>query len=277
VLRPDRRPGREAVHGQALWVLHASEAYTRSHLELAPDEVLPRLHEALHALLVRPPHWRHYAVHVQRYAMPPWRQGAAAAWWDVPIGLGVCGDFLGGPADRAAQGAWQPAQALIAVISAPVAVAVAQGSTETKPMQAFDTGAAWMRLALQVHKTGWRTHAMGGFGTDALRKALGVPDTVVLHCVVAVGEQCDKAVLDQALQTREAPSARQPLSAMVCDRRFALHRRDRGRPSCTPLQTRPSVRGRQHDVETDQLNPVGHDGARQGRATSGRSKPAHRR
>ncbi|MFN9939963.1 MAG: hypothetical protein ACK56I_10875, partial [bacterium] len=46
---------------------------------------------------------------------------------------------------------------------------------------------------------------------------------------------------------------------------------------CRPPQTRPSGRGRQHDVETDQLDPVGHAGARQGRTPRGRSQPAHRR
>lgn len=116
------------------------------------------------------------------------------------------------------------ASALIAVMSA--TVAVAPGSTEAKPLpvHAFDTGAAWMSLALQAHKMGWRTHAMGGFDRDALRQALSVPATFALHCVVAVGEQGDKAVLDEALQAREAPNARQPLSAMVCEGRFGFER-----------------------------------------------------
>ena len=79
-----------------------------------------------------------------------------------------------------------------------------------------------MSLALQAHHLGWCTHAMGGFDRDALRQALGVPDTFALHCVVAVGQQGDKALLDATLQAREAPNARQPLSAMVCEGRFSL-------------------------------------------------------
>jgi len=59
---------------------------------------------------------------------------------------------------------------------------------------------------------------------DHLRQALGVPETFALHCVVAVGEQGDKAVLDESLQAREAPNARQPLSAMVCEGRFGFDR-----------------------------------------------------
>jgi len=119
--------------------------------------------------------------------------------------------------------AWaQRASALIAVISA--TVAVAPGSNETKPLpvHAFDTGAAWMSLALQAHLMGWSTHAMGGVDKDALRSVLAVPDTFALHCVVAVGRQGDKTLLDEALQAREAPNARQPLSAMVCEGRFGF-------------------------------------------------------
>ena len=146
--------------------------------------------------------------------------------WRFVYGLAGSADFDAicqtlAPTNRA----WaHRASALIAVISA--TVAAAPGSTEAKPLpvHAFDTGAAWMSLALQAHKMGWHTHAMGGVDKEALRKALGVPDTFALHCVVAVGEQGDKAVLDEALQAREAPNARQPLSAMVCEGRFGFER-----------------------------------------------------
>jgi hypothetical protein len=40
--------------------------------------------------------------------------------------------------------------------------------------------------------------------------------------VVAVGRQGDKALLDDALQAREAPNARQPISAMACEGRFSF-------------------------------------------------------
>ena len=116
------------------------------------------------------------------------------------------------------------ASALIAVLSA--TSSVAPGGTEAKPSpnHAFDTGAAWMSLALQAHQLGWCTHAMGGFDKAALREALGVPEAFAVQCVVAVGEQGDKAALDAALQAREAPNGRQPLSAMVCEGRFTLER-----------------------------------------------------
>lgn len=114
------------------------------------------------------------------------------------------------------------AAALITVISATSTVAPGASEAKPTPNHSFDTGAAWMSLALQAHHLGWCTHAMGGVDRDALRQALGVPDSFVLHCVVAVGQQGDKALLDETLQAREAPNARQPLSAMVCEGRFSL-------------------------------------------------------
>ncbi len=112
------------------------------------------------------------------------------------------------------------ASALIAVLSAQQSVA--PGSTEAKPSphHAFDTGAAWMSLALQADTMGWRAHAMGGFNADALRAQLGVPDGFAAHCVVAVGQQGPRETLPPALQEREAPNGRQALEAMVAEGRF---------------------------------------------------------
>ena len=122
------------------------------------------------------------------------------------------------------QGWAHRASALIAVLSA--TMSTAPGATESKPspQHAFDTGAAWMSLALQAHLMGWCAHAMGGFDKEALRQALGVPDTFALHCVVAVGEPGDKDLLDESLQARETPNSRQPLSALVCEGRFGFGR-----------------------------------------------------
>ena len=116
------------------------------------------------------------------------------------------------------------AAALIAVISATSTQAPDNSETKPLPNHAFDTGAAWMALALQAHLTGWTTHAMAGVDKEALRQTLGVPLAYAIHCVVAVGRQGNKAQLDEALQARETPNARQPLSAMVCEGRFGFDR-----------------------------------------------------
>lgn len=118
----------------------------------------------------------------------------------------------------------QQSSALIAVCSA--TTSVAPGATEAKPSpnHAFDTGAAWMSLALQAHAMGWCTHAMGGFNADALRTSLGVPEGFAIHCVVAVGRQGPREALPAALQEREVPNGRQALEAMVTEGRFNFSR-----------------------------------------------------
>ena len=118
------------------------------------------------------------------------------------------------------QGWARAASALIAILSAQQSVA--PGTTEAKPSphHAFDTGAAWMSMALQAESMGWRTHAMGGFNAEALRAQLGVPEGFAVHCVVAVGEQGPRENLPAALQEREAPNGRQALEAMVAEGRF---------------------------------------------------------
>ncbi|NBQ89984.1 MAG: nitroreductase family protein [Betaproteobacteria bacterium] len=118
------------------------------------------------------------------------------------------------------QGWAQRASALVAVLSATQSVAPGTAQAKPSPNHAFDTGAAWMSLALQAETMGWRTHAMGGFNADALRLQLEVPAGFAVHCVVAVGEQGPRENLPAELQEREVPNARQPLEAMVAEGRF---------------------------------------------------------
>ncbi len=52
----------------------------------------------------------------------------------------------------------------------------------------FDTGAAWMSLALQAHAMGLNTRAMGGINLDAAYDAAGVSqDEFETICAIAVG------------------------------------------------------------------------------------------
>nr|WP_295079322.1 nitroreductase family protein [uncultured Roseateles sp.] len=114
------------------------------------------------------------------------------------------------------------ASALVAVISAETWLP--HGTTEPLAFatHAFDTGAAWASLALQAHQAGWVSHAMGGFDAAALRQELAVPAGFHINCVVAIGKQGDKAMLPEALQAREAPSPRKPLSEIVAEGRFSF-------------------------------------------------------
>jgi nitroreductase len=147
--------------------------------------------------------------------------------WRFVYGLAGSADFdticqTLAPTNRA----WaHRASALIAVISATVAVAP---GIFVEAAHGMGAPPHFVGLQGQAHPGGAGVEGMHGQGVgvekDALRKALGVPDTFALHCVVAVGEQGDKAVLGEALQAREAPNARQPLSAMVCEGRFGFER-----------------------------------------------------
>lgn len=91
------------------------------------------------------------------------------------------------------------------------------GGPQALRSAAFDTGAAWASLALQVHLAGWAAHAMGGFDDAALRTALKAPAHVQLDAVVAIGRRGDPATLPEGLRGRESPSPRQPQAAWSGD------------------------------------------------------------
>jgi nitroreductase len=82
---------------------------------------------------------------------------------------------------------------------------------EPNPAYAFDTGAAWMSLALQASHMGLVAHGMLGFNRDAAREKLALPNAYDLCAMVAVGPPGDKRALPEALQERETPSPRKPL------------------------------------------------------------------
>ncbi|MEK8126351.1 nitroreductase family protein [Paenibacillus filicis] len=82
---------------------------------------------------------------------------------------------------------------------------------------AFDSGAAWGHLALQATLLGLSTHAIGGFDREQARELLNVPANYELHAVISLGYQGDKSELPEAIQAREIPNTRKPLSSVVFD------------------------------------------------------------
>ena len=77
----------------------------------------------------------------------------------------------------------------------------------------FDSGAAWMALALQAHKLGLAAHAMGGFDAEKACQVANIdPNEFTAMCVIAVGKQADPQTLPEPLREREAPSDRKPLT-----------------------------------------------------------------
>lgn len=84
----------------------------------------------------------------------------------------------------------------------------------------FDAGAAWENLALEATSRGLVAHGMSGFDYDKARANLNIPETYKLEAMVAIGRPGQKEDLPAALQEREAPSDRQPLSEIISEGEF---------------------------------------------------------
>ncbi|HPE01697.1 MAG TPA: NAD(P)-binding protein [Burkholderiaceae bacterium] len=120
VMRNDARPGRVRLPGLAQWVAHARSDWSRQNLEQPAAWVQQQLQAALADCLGHPLAWQHCVVHRWRYALPPapLSRPASAFWWDFDLGLGACGDFLGG---AGLEGAWCSARSLAAAMLSPAA------------------------------------------------------------------------------------------------------------------------------------------------------------
>jgi nitroreductase len=94
---------------------------------------------------------------------------------------------------------------------------VSSETSSDKPLysHSFDTGAAWMSLALQAERLGLRAHGMTGLDFDTARTVLGIPEGYRLEAAVAVGRQGDAASLPDGLREREVPSDRKPLAEVA--------------------------------------------------------------
>lgn len=114
------------------------------------------------------------------------------------------------------------AAALIVVLSQKRYLPPGAAESQANSSHSFDAGAAWASLAFQATLSGWHAHGLGGFNRDGVRQALGIPDDYAIEAVIAIGRLGDKASLPEALQERESPSGRRPLTELVADGRFAF-------------------------------------------------------
>lgn len=111
------------------------------------------------------------------------------------------------------------AGALVVVVSKDT-VTNREGAEVPNRTAGFDTGSAWMSLALQAQSMGLVAHAMGGFDKVALAAAVALPEGHTLQAVVAVGEQGPAEALPDGLREREKPSGRKPLAEISVRGRF---------------------------------------------------------
>ncbi|MEI9939071.1 MAG: nitroreductase family protein [Pseudomonadota bacterium] len=87
---------------------------------------------------------------------------------------------------------------------------------------AFDTGAAWQSLALQAHKLGLSTRAMGGIRHDRVHEALGVPAEDFESVIgIAIGYPGERHELPDDLHEKEEPNARKRVSEFAFEGRYS--------------------------------------------------------
>jgi len=84
----------------------------------------------------------------------------------------------------------------------------------------FDTGAAWENLALEASARGLVAHGMQGFDYDRARIELNIPDDHQVEAMIAIGKPGQKEKLPEALQEKETPSDRRPLSEIIKEGAF---------------------------------------------------------
>jgi len=95
-----------------------------------------------------------------------------------------------------------------------------RGGGKPNHTHAFDTGAAWMSLALQGTLQGLVVHAMAGFDEAQARAAASIPSDLAIHCMIAVGRPGRPEALPESLRVRETPSDRERVSAFAFEDRF---------------------------------------------------------
>ena len=79
----------------------------------------------------------------------------------------------------------------------------------------FDTGSAWMSMALQAQHMGLAAHAMWGFHHDQAADALKLPEYVSTQALIAFGHPAPAEALPDPLREREVPSPRKALSELM--------------------------------------------------------------
>lgn len=115
---------------------------------------------------------------------------------------------------------WAGKAGALFVVASKDTVTNREGAEVANRTAGFDTGAAWMSLALQAKVMGLIAHAMGGFDKDKLAVAVGLPAGHTIQCVVAVGEQGPAEALPEDLRAREKPSSRKPVDEIASRGRF---------------------------------------------------------
>ena len=112
------------------------------------------------------------------------------------------------------------ASAIVFVASAETMIPPGQDKPIPARTHELDTGAAWGYLALQAAFMGWHTHGMAGIELDRVYAELNVPAGYKVHAAIAIGKKGPATLLPEALQARETPSPRKPVTAFAFEGGF---------------------------------------------------------
>lgn len=89
----------------------------------------------------------------------------------------------------------------------------------------FDTGSAWMSLAVEAHARNISTHGMEGFDYDGIKKALQIPDSYNVEAMIAIGKSpkpADIEKLSPDLKAKASTSTRRPLAEIISKGKFTF-------------------------------------------------------
>ncbi len=146
-----------------------------------------------------------------------------AARWAPSSGNGQPWRFLYARRDTPA---WEsffdllaPGKKVWAYRAAALVVVVSRTTREAngKPAatHSFDTGAAWMSLALQAHTMGIVAHGMEGYDKEKALQSLGIPAEHVPEAMIAIGYYGKTEDLPEEKRAGETPSQRKPIAETV--------------------------------------------------------------
>jgi nitroreductase len=87
----------------------------------------------------------------------------------------------------------------------------------------FDTGMACMNLMLQATREGLIAHPIAGFSPIPIKEALGIPESLILITIIALGYPGSKSGLNEKhLAQEDAPRIRRELEKTVCFNEWSL-------------------------------------------------------
>jgi len=117
--------------------------------------------------------------------------------------------------------AWCRNAALLGVV---LSQTVFPRNGKPNPVHVFDSGLAYMSLALQGARMGLVVHGMAGFDGDRARRALQIPDDFSVNAMFAVGRPGDPGSLPETMREGEVPSGRRPAADSICEGPFSFSR-----------------------------------------------------